>query len=135
VVVPLAAAPLFGAPPEPDMCVHLCPGVALGAVDGFAAGLAACAAALPGNAVLPEDSVRDEARDVAGEPVEALAMVSPNASAAPRAAAPTAVPMRGLVILTRSPFVRSPEPDPGDPAVPVGRASLTGLCAHLLKQR
>lgn len=76
------------------MCVHLCPGLAPGVVDALGAGLAAEV----------DDSVVDDACDEPGpdvELVEALAMVSPKASVAPSAAAPTAVPMRGLVILTR----------------------------------
>ena len=80
------------------MCVHLCPGFGPGVVDALGAGLAAGV----------DDSVVDEVLDDAcdepapdAELVEALAMVSPNASVAPSAATPTAVPIRGLVILTR----------------------------------
>ena len=119
-------------PPDPDMCVHLCPGLGPGAVDALGAGLAAGV----------DDSVVDEVLDDAcDEPapdvelVEALAMVSPNASVAPSAAAPTAVPMRGLVILTRFSLLVSPWADPGDPPVPVGQAQLTGSCADLLSPR
>jgi len=42
--------------------------------------------------------------DAAVEEVEALAMLSPSARVAPRTAAPAAVPMSGLVILTRFSF-------------------------------
>ena len=78
------------------MCVHLCPGLGPGAVDALGAGLAAGVA----DSVVDEDDACDEpAPDVELE--EALAMVSPNASEAPSAAAPTAVPMSGLVILNR----------------------------------
>jgi hypothetical protein len=71
---------------DPDMFGHLWPGLVV--VDGLAAG----------------DVVADDVCDVraAGvEEVEALAMVSPSAIVAPSTAAPAAVPMRGLVILTR----------------------------------
>jgi len=88
-------------PPDPDMCVHLCPGPGPGVVDALGAGLAA---GVDDSAV---DEVADDACDAPApdvELVEALAMVSPNASVAPSAAAPTAVPMRGLVILTRFSF-------------------------------
>jgi hypothetical protein len=72
---------------DPDMFGHLWPGLVV-VGDGLAAG----------------DVVADAVCDVraAGvEDVEALAMVSPRASVAPSTAAPAAVPMRGLVILTR----------------------------------
>ena len=78
------------------MCVHLCPGFGPGVVDALGAGLAAGVA----DSVVDEDDACDEPAPDA-ELVEALAMVSPNASVAPSAAAPTAVPIRGLVILTR----------------------------------
>jgi hypothetical protein len=91
------------------MCVHLCPG----AEPGFlAAGVAAVLAATPPPraplALAPPprpiaEAVVDDPRDACAadaELVEALAMVSPKASVAPSVAAPTAVPMRGLVILT-----------------------------------
>lgn len=71
------------------MCVHLCPDADAGFL---AAGVAAVAEAVV-------DDPRDECA-AAAEWVEALAMVSPKASVAPSVAAPTAVPMRGLVILT-----------------------------------
>ena len=93
------AMALVEVPPDPDMCVHLCPGFEPGAVDALGAGLAALA-----GAVL-DDSVVDEVDDACAAPdvelVEALAVVSPYASVAPSTAAPAAVPMRGLVILTR----------------------------------
>ena len=109
------------------MCVHLCPGLAPGVADALGAGLAAGV----------DDSVVDDACDELApdvELVEALAMVSPNASVAPSAAAPTAVPMRGLVILNRFSLLVTLA-DPGDPPVPVGQAQLTGSCADLLSQR
>jgi len=80
---------------DPDMCVHLCPGLEPGAVDALGEGLAAV------------DDGADELLDGACDAcavdaavVEALAMVSPYARVAPSTAAPAAVPMRGLVILT-----------------------------------
>jgi hypothetical protein len=63
-----------------------------------------------------EEDVADEVCDRAGVAVEALAMLSPNAMVAPSTAAPAAVPMSGLLILTRSPFARIP------PASGPGRA-------------
>jgi hypothetical protein len=95
--------------PDPDMCVHLCPALGPGAVDAAGAELAALAW------VLPEDEVVDDACDACvpdAELVEALAIVSPKASVAPSTAAPAAVPMRGLVILTRFSFL-----DGGGPAI------------------
>jgi hypothetical protein len=98
------------------MCAHLCPG----AEPGF---LAAWLVAL---AVVALDEVVDEvvdacdARAADAELVEALAAVSPKASVAPSTAAPAAVPMRGLVILTRYSFRDSCRARrPG--AVPVSR--------------
>jgi hypothetical protein len=91
--------------PDPDMCVHLCPGFEPGAVDALGAGLAALAGALDDEVV---DEVVDDACDACAadvELVEALAMVSPKASVAPSTAAPAAVPMRGLEILTRFSFL------------------------------
>ncbi len=73
--------------------MHLCP--------AFGAGLAALAWALDDLVV---DEVVDDAWDACVadvELVEALAVVSPYASVAPSMAAPAAVPMRGLLILTR----------------------------------
>ena len=109
------------------MCVHLCPALGAGAVDALGAGLAALA-----GAALNEEVV-DDARVANVELVEALAIVSPNASVAPSIAAPAAVPMRGLVILTRFSFLEGG--GSGDPPVPVRQADLTGLCVLLLSQR
>jgi hypothetical protein len=70
-----------------------------------AAGARPCADALDdadGEAERVDAAVDDEC-DVAApdaEPVDALATVRPRASVAPRAPAPTAVPMSGRVILT-----------------------------------
>ena len=112
-------------PPDPDMCVHLCPALGAGAVDALGAGLAA------GELV---DEVVDDACDACDvELVEALAVVSPYASVAPSTAAPAAVPMRGLVILTRFSFLEGG--GSGDPPVPVRQADLTRLCVVLLSQR
>jgi len=80
---------------DPGMCVHLWPGMDPGAVEAVGDGLAA-----PGLADVDE-VVADDVRAAVVEDVEALAIVSPNARVAPSTAAPTAVPMRGLVILTR----------------------------------
>jgi len=69
-------------------------------VDALGAGLAA--GALLGELVV--DELVDDAWDACVpdvELVEALAVVSPYASVAPSMAAPAAVPMRGLLILTR----------------------------------
>jgi hypothetical protein len=128
-------------PPDPDMCVHLCPGFEPGAVDALGAGFAALAGALLDDSVV--DEVVDDACDAFApdaEPVDALAIVSPNASVAPSMAAPAAVPMRGLEILTRSPFCRGLGPGPqGGPELirrsPVGQPYLTGHCADLLSPR
>jgi hypothetical protein len=79
---------------DPDMCVHLWPGLGRGAVEAVGAGLAA------GLVEVPADDVCD-GRAAGVEEVEALAMLSPSAREAPSTAPPTAVPMRGLVILTR----------------------------------
>jgi hypothetical protein len=114
-------------PPDPDMCVHLCPD----AEPGFlAAGVAAVAEAV----------TRDpcDACAAAAELVEALAMVIPKASVAPSVAAPTAVPMRGLVILTWYSFRVAGPPargGSGQPPASVGQAHLTGFCAELLSPR
>jgi hypothetical protein len=104
------------------MCVHLCPALVPGAVDAFGAGLAALAE------VLLDEELVDEVVDDACEAcvadvelVEALAIVSPNASVAPSMAAPAAVPMSGLVILTRFSFLCWPEG--GCPGGPVSRQS------------
>jgi hypothetical protein len=80
------------------MCVHLWPGMGPGAVADFGDGLAA--EGLAGVAVAAADDVCA----VVVEEVEALAMLSPNAMVAPSTAAPAAVPMSGLVILTRFSF-------------------------------
>jgi hypothetical protein len=98
-------------PPDPDMCVHLCPALGAGVVDALGAGLTALAG------VLLDEEVVDDTCVPGVELVEALAIVSPNARVAPSIAAPTAVPMRGLVILTR--VLLSPkEAVPGDPPGP-----------------
>jgi hypothetical protein len=76
--------------------VHLWPGMGPGAVADFGDGLAA--EGLAGVAVA------DDVCAVVVEEVEALAMLSPNAMVAPSTAAPAAVPMSGLVILTRFSF-------------------------------
>ena len=132
---------LVEVPLGPDMCVHLCPDFGPGAFDGVDAGLAVLGGALCDAAV---DEVVDDACDACVpvvELVEALAVVSPNASVAPRIAAPAAVPARGLEILTRFSFLCSrgaapgPRADPSDPSVPVGQPHLTGLCADLLSPR
>jgi len=81
-------------PPDPDIWGHLCPALGPGAVDALGAGLA--------GALL--DEVVDDVWDACVpdvELVEALAVVSPYASVAPSMAAPAAMPMRGLLILTR----------------------------------
>jgi hypothetical protein len=132
---------LVEVPLDPDMCVHLCPDFGPGAFDGGDAGLAALAGALCDADVA---EVVDDACDACVpvvELVEALAVVSPNASVAPRIAAPAAVPARGLEILTRYSFLCCGS-DPGPPAripvirsVPVGQPHLTGLCADLLSPR
>ena len=87
------------------MCVHLCPGLAPGAVGVLGAGLAA------GVDEVVDDTYDARPPDV--EPVEALAIVSPNASVAPSTAAPAAVPMRGLVILTQFSLPSALGPGPG----------------------
>ena len=85
--------PLPGDPADPDMCGHLWPGLGPGAVEALGDGLAAV-----------EEGVADEVCDRAVEDVEALAMLSPSARVAPSTAAPAAVPMSGLLILTRFSF-------------------------------
>jgi hypothetical protein len=75
------------------MCVHLRPGMGPGAVEAFGAGLAEGVAEVAADDLCP-----------AVEEVEALAMLSPSARLAPSTAAPAAVPMSGLVILTRFSF-------------------------------
>ena len=72
-----------------------------GAVEAFGDGLAAGAA---GVAEVAADDVRAADVEAAVEEVEALAMLSPSARVAPSTAAPAAVPMSGLVILTRFSF-------------------------------
>jgi hypothetical protein len=96
-----AGAPLAGDLPDPDMCVHLWPGMGPGAVEDLGDGLAA--AGLAGVDVVALDDVCD-VRATVVEEVEALAMLSPNARVAPSTAAPAAVPTSGLVILTRFSF-------------------------------
>jgi hypothetical protein len=87
------------------MCVHLRPGMVPGAVAPFGDGLA------PGVAeVVVDDRC---AVDATVEEVEALAMLSPSARVAPSTAAPAAVPMSGLVILTRFSFRWCPPGPPG----------------------
>ncbi len=81
---------------DPGMCVHLWPGMGPGAVEAFGDGLAAAGAAA--------EVAVDELRAAVVEEVEALAMLSPSARVAPSTAAPAAVPMSGLVILTRFSF-------------------------------
>jgi hypothetical protein len=125
---------LVEVPPDPDMCVHLCPGFEFGAVDALGAGLAALAEVLDEEAV---DEVADDACDVCAadvELVEALAMLSPKARVAPSTAAPAAVPMRGLEILTRFSLLLA-WTDRCDPPVPVGQPHLTGFFADLLSPR
>jgi len=78
------------------MCVHLWPGMAPRAVADFGDGWAADG--------LAGVAVADDVCAVVAEEVEALAMLSPNAMVAPSTAAPAAVPMSGLVILTRFSF-------------------------------
>ena len=85
---------------DPDMCVHLWPGLGRGAVEAVGAGLAV---GLAGVAEVPADDVCD-VRAAGVEEVEALAMLSPSAREAPSTAPPAAVPMSGLVILTRFSF-------------------------------
>jgi hypothetical protein len=87
-----AAALLAGDLADPDMCVHLWPGMGPGAVEAFGDGLAAAEVAVV------------ELCAAVVEEVEALAMLSPSARVAPSTAAPAAVPMSGLVILTRFSF-------------------------------
>ena len=144
------------------MCVHLWPGMGPGAVEDFGDGLAA--AGLAGVDVVALDDVCD-VRAAIVEEVEALAMLSPNARVAPSTAAPAAVPMSGLVILTRFSFRWCPPGSarragtrasrllagagrvipcsagrwPGAGRVarqfPVRRTGLTGSCALLLSPR
>jgi hypothetical protein len=115
-------------PPDPDMCVHLCPALGAGVVDALGAGLTALAG------VLLDEEVVDDPCVPGVELVEALAIVSPNASVAPSIAAPTAVPMRGLVILTRFSFLRRRR-FRVIRQVPVGQPHLTGRCGVLLSTR
>jgi hypothetical protein len=86
------------------MCVHLRPGMDPGAVEAFGDGLAAAGAACAAWAAVDDRC----AVEAAVEEVEALAMLSPSARVAPSTAAPTAVPMSGLVILTRFSLRRGP---------------------------
>jgi len=80
------------------MCVHLWPGMDPGAVEAFGDGLAAARAAGW------VEVAADDLCEAAVEEVEALAMLTPSARLAPSTAEPTAVPMSGLVILTRFSF-------------------------------
>ena len=98
---------------DPDMCGHLWPGAdpgAPGAPGAFGDGLAAV-----------EEGAEDVPDRAGVEEVEALAMLSPSARVAPSTAPPTAVPTRGLLILTRfsilscSPGPRRPGSGSGDP--------------------
>ena len=82
---------------DPDMCVHLRPGMDPGAAEPFGAGLAAGVAEVAADDLCP-------AAEAAAEELEALAMLTPSARLAPSTAAPAAVPMSGLVILTRFSF-------------------------------
>ena len=91
-----AATPLAGDLADPDMCVHLWPGMGPGGVEAFGDGLAATGTAA--------EVALDELCAAVVEEVEALAMLSPSARVAPSTAAPAAVPMSGLVILTRFSF-------------------------------
>ena len=91
------AGTLAGDLADPGMCVHLRPGMAPGPVEAFGAGLAADVAEVAADEPCP-------AVESAVEEVEALAMLSPSARLAPSTAAPAAVPMSGLVILTRFSF-------------------------------
>lgn len=123
-------APLAEDLADPDMCVHLWPGMGPRAVDDFGDGVAADG--LAGADVAAAADVRAAVVDE----VEALAMLSPNARVAPSTAAPAAVPMSGLVILTRFSFhwcsagqrpgragdLRPAGPPPGRAGGPVLRA-------------
>jgi len=91
-----AGVPLPEGPADPDMCGHLWPVLGRGAVEAVGAGLAAAGFA-------GVDDVCD-VRAAGVEEVEALAMLSPSARLAPSTAPPAAVPMSGLVILTRFSF-------------------------------
>jgi len=73
---------------DPDMCVHLRPGMATGAVGAFCDGVAAGLAEVAADELCP-------AVEADAEEVEALAMLSPSARLAPSTAAPAAVPMSG----------------------------------------
>ena len=90
-----AGTPLAGDLADPDMCVHLWPGMGPGAVAAFGDGLPAAGVA---------EVAADDRCAAPVEEVEALAMLSPSAMVAPSTAAPAAVPMSGLVILTRFSF-------------------------------
>lgn len=106
---------------DPDMCVHLRPGMGPGAVDALGNGLAAGAADLAEVAV---DDRCAAAVEAVVEDAEALAMLSPSARVAPSTAAPAAVPMSGLVILTRFSFrCCPPGPGPGGAGDPCAAAS------------
>ena len=85
------------------MCGHLRPGTGAAGADGLAAGLTGL-----------DEVAADDVGDVraAGAVEEALAMLTPNARVAPSTAAPAAVPISGLVILTRFSF---PYALPGSP--------------------
>ena len=87
--------PLAEDPADPDVCGHLRPGTGAAGADGLAAGLTGL------DEVAAEDVCDVRA---AGAAEEALAMLTPNARVAPSTAAPAAVPISGLVILTRFSF-------------------------------
>ena len=91
-----AGTPLAGDLADPDMCVHLWPGWAPGPWRPLATGWP------PPGPPLRSRWTSCAPPDV--EEVEALAMLSPSARVAPSTAAPAAVPMSGLVILTRFSF-------------------------------
>jgi hypothetical protein len=107
------------------MCVHLRPGMgpgAPGAVEAFGDGLAAGAAGLAEVAV---DELCPVVEAAVAE-VEALAMLSPSARVAPSTAPPAAVPMSGLVILTRFSFRWCPPGSDGTEPGPVRRGYWLG---------
>jgi hypothetical protein len=86
---------LAGGLADPDMCVHLWPGMRPGALVAVGVGLPAAGVA---------EVAADDRCAAPVEEVEALAMLSPSAIVAPSTAAPAAVPMSGFVILTRFSF-------------------------------
>ena len=116
--------PLPGDPADPDVCGHLWPVLDPGAVEAFGDGLAPV-----------EVDVADEVCDRAGVAlVEALAMFSPNAMVAPSTAAPAAVPMSGLLILTRFSFRSySARQLPGAGRMTLCSAQVVGAAAGLVR--